>query len=310
MIYCFIGFGNHAKNRILPVLRDLKVVDIYVFSETYKNNSEGLLLLNSRKELKDLTILHNDVRFIVTRPAGFRLEILEYLSSLNCSIFLEKPLSNIEEFDELKTITKASKAKFIAGYMYKYSSQYEVFNNFIESNSGRNSLQVNFEIPNYSRNTYRNLNTDTNNLVYDISCYASPLLLDLKIPIENLEFNFSKKNNRQCIQIFSKNQELINVKFTFCLGGKYKNVLTSKFSDNFVRIEPFFWGRRDKPKIESSDSISYEHDSYFPGFETMLSLKKAKHEKEHQYFINLLQLENRLFKHLIQNIGVEKVEFI
>ena len=115
--YCIVGYGSHAKNKIIPQL--------------IKNKKKILGIVSSKKKLPiknfnnlDDAISHSNKNtvFIICSPPQFHSKQSKKILNSNLNVFIEKPIfTNINDLKKNIDISKKNKVFFVENMMFEYS---------------------------------------------------------------------------------------------------------------------------------------------------------------------------------------------
>jgi len=251
--FCLVGFGNHAKNKLLPSLE----MGGHLISS----------IVSSKKKLKSKYIIYSCLQdalqnsdthshFIISSPPKAHFSQIKEILKAGRNIYVEKPI--FVELDEAKNIFKNLKSNeffVVELLMYKYTKLYENFIN-IWNKKKNNCTQMEcfFNIPSVNGNTFRDSKNIKSSPLYDIGCYILSLLVDLNISLENLKIhNINIQNNKiinLCLKgVFKK----MKIYAEFGMGKEYKNQVKLKFQKDFkIVFDKFFFG------VEAEKQIIFE----------------------------------------------------
>ena len=225
MIYCVIGIGLHARNKIIPSLLDIKNVKIITVSRKNCN------INNVYKHFTSLNSCLNylnrkKANFVITSPPNTHYKyFLKLVKKNNSKIFIEKPITtSTYEINKITEIAKKNKLLISEIYPYKLSKSYKSLKKFYNNNRLKlKSISINFLIPSFPKNSFRNSNLIINSSLFDIGCYPVSLLHDLGFNINNykiLQFN----SNEPYKKYFKINLIENNIKIRIKIGFNRKYI--------------------------------------------------------------------------------------
>ena len=177
--FCIVGYGDHAKRKILPGLKNIDAEFIGIVTSKEEKDSTTTYFNN----LDDALInLDNDCVFIICSPPHIHFKQSKKIINAGFDLFIEKPITlNTIDIIELINLSKKNKIFFVENFMHKYSLFYKNFIDFCEQKKGLiTSIEIKFLIPTLNIKTFRNSNNINYSVnIYDIGCYITSLLNDL-----------------------------------------------------------------------------------------------------------------------------------
>ena len=298
--FCIVGFGNHAKNKILPSIKKIKDSIITVVSKHHKSDGTYYvynLLDDAIKNAQAGTI------FIVCSSPDNHFKESKKILKAGFSLFIEKPI--VIEANELNSLIKCCSNKnlfFVENFMYKYSLMYQCFIDYwLVNKDTLSEIIINFTIPELPKDTFRQQISDYSINLYDIGCYPISLISELD---DKAKFTLSQVINKNKIDheifIISSMLDHIKVSIKFGVTNEYKNnvKLIDKYN-NKVTFEHFFYGREGERKIIKMirGDIKSETIKDIDCFKVMFSNPfeywfKNQHERNINMKNNLSILEN------------------
>ena len=240
---CFIGYGDHVKNTIIPSLsinkKNIKIVTKRSITENFQ----------TFKDIKSAigNLDRNYVFFNSTPPKAHFLTSKLILNS-GFNLIVEKPIcvSNLQ-YSILKKIADKRGLFLFENMMYFFSKQFLTLNEEIKHLDKFKEIEINFSIPKFNPNSFRNSYDVGNSLLYDVGCYPISLISSLGIKPTKLKLNFKKKDKILSdlkISTFSKKIK-INIQISFY--KKYKNFIKLKYLDgSILTFNHFFYGKKIK----------------------------------------------------------------
>ncbi len=278
--YCIVGYGSHAKNKIIPQL--------------IKNKKKILGVVSSKKKLpiKNFNNLDNAISysnkntvFIICSPPQFHSKQSKKILNSCLNAFIEKPIfTNIKDLKKNIDISKTNKVFFVENMMFEYSKLYKkflkIFNNEKKTIS---NLEFVFTIPRYPKNTFRSKNYFYSTNLFDIGCYPVSILNKLfkKINLKIIDIKNIKNLNKELIFIENKNLKKIKILVKIGIDKKYENKIVLKCKKNKTYIfYPFFYGREGYRNIKILNKTKIKKNIF----------------KEKNSFINMLNLSNNHYK--------------
>ena len=269
-----IGYGSHAKKRIIPSLnkRNIKIQEIY---SKRKSISE---ILKIKK------ILKNTVYYICTPPKT-HFKIIRFLLLKKLNVIVEKPA--VLKLDHLKIIKKKilknKKNIFLENLMYRHSKIFERFVNYWTKNKKKIvKLEINFLIPRFFKIGFRSNCQDKFLILYDIGIYPISLLNILGIKISKIEIPdkifLKQKLKKIKIKLRSKNLEIqINI------GEKsnyINNLVISELNGSKIYFDKIFSGIKVDKKITFINKVKKvylikDHDCFVKFFTFNMNYLKS-----------------------------------
>jgi len=269
-----IGYGSHAKKRIIPSLnkRNIKIQEIY---SKRKSISE---ILKIKK------ILKNTVYYICTPPKT-HFKIIRFLLFKKLNVIVEKPA--VLKLDHLKIIKKKilknKKNIFLENLMYRHSKIFERFVNYWTKNKKKIvKLEINFLVPRFFKIGFRSNCQDKFLILYDIGIYPISLLNILGIKISKIEIPdkifLKQKLKKIKIKLRSKNLEIqINI------GEKsnyINNLVISELNGSKIYFDKIFSGIKVDKKITFINKVKKvylikDHDCFVKFFTFNMNYLKS-----------------------------------
>ena len=156
-----IGYGSHAKKRIIPSLQKCRIKLLKIFKK--KNLFSKLSLLNIKNK--------KDFLFYICTPPKTHFKIIKFLITKNYNVVTEKPsvlkISNIK-YIKNKTLVNNDQI-FLENLMYIHSKIYLDFKNYWKKNKKKISkIKKNFLIPNFFKLGFRKKENEKYLIIDDI----------------------------------------------------------------------------------------------------------------------------------------------
>ena len=240
---CFIGYGDHVKNTIIPSLsikkENIKIVTKKLLSEnfqTFKNIKSAIDNLDK-----------NYVFFNSTPPKEHFLTSKLILNS-GFNLIVEKPIcvSNLQ-YSILKKIADKKGLFLFENMMYFFSKQFLILNKEIERLDQFKKIDIVFSIPNFNHNSFRKSYEIENSLLYDVGCYPISLISILGIKSTKLKLNFKKKKEILSDVKISTYFKKIKINIQISFFKKYKNFIKLiNIDDTSLTLNHFFYGKKIK----------------------------------------------------------------
>ena len=291
-----VGYGNHAKTKIIPAVQKTCSAKISIITSKEIKVKKFLKYTSLNESFKG----NLNKLYVLTNPPSmhyfFCNEILEH----GFDVFVEKP--GFLRKNELKNLIRLAKSKKLIIYeMLMYLENQTVKKAIKIINSRKediHSIFTSFTIPFYPLNTYRNEKVFSNSLITDIGCYPLSLINELKDEVQDIKIN-NYYNSIHDNPLFEIKSNLKNIRIDFLVGVTkiYTNYLRIIFkNNNFIEINPFFYGRKYKKSftVFSNKEIKKFLKEDDNAFEKIFSIKRE---------VFLLNQENR-FKKMSKTISL------
>lgn len=248
--YCLVGFGNHAKNKLLPSLeRDQKNI-FGIVSSKQRHNFEYTHYNNLQEALKKS---NKSTIFVIASPPNAHFVQIKKIIKTERNVFVEKPIfTGSYQVKIIENFLKEKNLFIVELLMYKYTKLYEKFKKTWEKKKKLcTKIECFFNIPSVPYGTFRSNIDITSSPLYDIGCYIFSLLVDLKIPIESLKIsNKILKNGKILSLSLSGCYKDLEIYTEFGIKNEYKNLVNLRFGkDNYITFEKFFYGMKEKKQI-------------------------------------------------------------
>ena len=240
---CFVGYGNHIKNTIIPALsineKNIKIVTKKLITENFQTFKDLKSAINNLDK--------NYVFFNSTPPKEHFLTSKLILNS-GFNLIVEKPICvSSLQYLLLKKIADKKGLFLIENMMYFFSKQFYLYSKKIKNFDKLKKIEIIFSIPRFEQNSFRNSHDIENSLLYDVGCYPMSLISFLEMQLNEIKLNFKKKNKILSdlkISTFSKKIK-INIQISFY--KKYKNLIKLNYLDgSILTLNYFFYGKKIK----------------------------------------------------------------
>jgi dTDP-3,4-didehydro-2,6-dideoxy-alpha-D-glucose 3-reductase len=247
------GLGNHAQNRILPVLsamdeikligvcsRNSKVVE--ACSEQWNcygwNNPEQML--NSTEV---------NVVYIAT-PIGTHFSLAQQAIEAGKHVWCEKPLTCSYTDTKILVSLAGEKGKVLTeSFMYLYHSQFQRVKKFVDDGKGVYSVICRFGIPSLDKPGFRNNPELCGGALWDVATYTASALLAL-FPDQQIEVIFSEILTKKGSRVDSEGRAVLRLSqgvtayLEWGIGVSYKNEIDLWAKDGSFFTDKIF----SKPK--------------------------------------------------------------
>lgn len=249
--FCIVGYGKHAKNKIIPqLLKEKKIINGIITKKKissfkiFKNIDEAILKIDKKNT------------FILCSPPHIHADQAIKILKSGFNVIIEKPVTT--KINDLKKIIKISnkqKLFFVESMMFQYSKS---FKNFLEIfNKKKKKIKkivLNFIIPSYENQTFRSENQKYSVNLFDIGCYPVSLINSL---FKNIKLKIIKIKNlnilkKEIIYITNVNNKNVEIIIKIGLGLKYKNeIILQLDKETIYKFHPFFYGREGIRYLET-----------------------------------------------------------
>lgn len=283
MNFCIVGIGNHAVKRIIPSL--LLSRGKLIATVSSKKNIDNFNVKNFSNLKLALKNLNKDTVIYLCTPPAIRSNQIVFCLKNSFSVISEKPMIySLNQYQQFIALLKENKNLFlIENFMYLNSVTFKKFKKLYESSKKTISkININFKIPHFPENTYRDNYNINENIIFDIGCYPISLLANLNIPIESL--NFVKKNysNKKKIFQFHTVYEDILININIGVGVKYQNNVNIIYKNKKLSFNYFFYGLKREKKVISY--LKNKNKEYF--LYNDIDAFKYLFEKNKSFFMN------------------------
>ena len=255
-----IGLGQHTKNKIIPILKELNICVKGILTSTNLKKFKNINLYNSLDHLlKKEKVSH----CIISTTPSKHFFYIKKLLPLGIKLYVEKPaFVNKENIVLLNKYLEKENNLLTEGLMYRFGDAYKYLrDNFLEKNLNFEEVIIKFILPNNFMKTpsFRDSLDKKNSIIYDIGPYIVDMIWVLQIfdfqikrlKIEKFENTILKKIS---FLIYPKNKLLQKLNITFGYDEIYQNKIQLKSYNNKTEITPFFWGRSGIINIKHTKS--------------------------------------------------------
>lgn len=296
--FCLVGFGNHAKNKLIPSLE----MSGYNISAIVSSKQ------NLKSKYKTYTCLKNALEssnyytnFIISSPPNAHFSQIKKILSAGRNIYVEKPI--FVELDEAKNAydkIKSNELFVVELLMYKYTKLYEFFLSVWNKKKNKcTQIECFFNIPDVAGNTFRDSKKINASPLYDIGCYILSLLVDLGVSLENLKIHNVNIQDKKLINLgLSGTFNEKKIKAEFGIGKDYKNQVKLIFDKNFKMVfDKFFYGLEAEKQIlfekKNRNRIFFVRDQN--GFKKIFDYSKLFWLKnQRKRFNNIIKVNEKL----------------
>lgn len=245
MNYCIVGLGRHATRRVIPSILESKSKLIATVS-TRNNNIQNV------PNFKNLSIafkkLPKNTIFYLCAPLSVRQKQIINCLKNSYNVISEKPIFiEIKYLNESLTYIKQKRLFLYEHLIYVNSIAYEKFLSLYQSKKNQiHKINLNFLIPSFPKNTFRDQYSLEENIIYDIGCYPISFLGNLKLNLNDYKLSFKRSNSNKKLLIFIFDNEFLKIKIKIGISKIYQNNLEVFYSKNKVLFNYFFYGLSQK----------------------------------------------------------------
>jgi len=229
------GLGNHAKNRILPTLAALDSVNLLgVCSRSSESVTEvaaqwgcyGWEGLNGPAEM----LSHPDLDLVyIATPIALHFSMAKQALEAGKHVWCEKPLTcDDSETETLVALAEQSGKVLTESFMYLHHPQFRQVKQFVDENSGMNSIICRFGIPDLTVPGFRNNPKLCGGALWDVASYTTSALLAL-FPKQQVEVLFSEVLQKEGSPVDSEGRAVlrfangVTAYLEWAIGVAYKN---------------------------------------------------------------------------------------
>ena len=256
--FCLVGFGSHSSRKIFPALKNSINPLKYIVSSKKLN-------FKNIKIFKNLEIavskVEKDTVFILSTPPNVHEKQIQYLIQNKFNVIVEKPAYiKLESYLLIHNIKKLGDNFIFENFMYQYSYGYEIVNSIIKNfKNDILTININFLLPSYPANTFRENSSIKLSTIHDIGCYITSFFVSSKIKILACELsnkiNFNDIPQKLSFKFKSKKFKI------FANVGKsirYKNEIIFTLNNEIkLKLNYFFYG------VEKQKCLSIYHKDKF-----------------------------------------------
>jgi len=251
--FCIVGYGEHAKLKIIPSLLKFKNVKLSIVSKKKMKLNNYKIYSNLIEALKTLS---EDTIFVLTSPPELHYQQISLILNFKRDVYVEKPI--FVSLTEAKSAFRKLEGReniLVEMLMYKYTKLYKIFKKYFTKNINQiKKIEIIFTLPNLPSNTFRDNLSVKSSIFYDMGCYIFSLLNDLSVPLKNFKIKEYEINNRKIQNIlFIGSSNNMDIYAELGIHKIYTNKVTlSKHNGTELSFENFFYGRETNKRINIS----------------------------------------------------------
>ena len=226
------GLGDHAQNRILPVLsaiEDIKLIGVcsrngeVVDTCSKKWDCYGW---NDSEEMLNSTEV--DIVYI-SKPIGIHFSLAKQTLEASKHVWCEKPLTC--SYNDTKVLVSLAEKKgkvLTESFMYLYHPQFQRVKKFVYDSKGVHSVICRFGIPTLDNPGFRNNLDLCGGALWDVGTYTVSALLPL-FPNQQAKVIFSEILTKKGMQVDSEGRAVLRFSqgatayLEWGVGVAYKN---------------------------------------------------------------------------------------
>ncbi len=282
--YYVVGYGRHAKNRIIPALEKNNQIISGIVSSKNKLTPSSFIFSDLESSLK---VSAMNTVYILCSPPQLHFEQASLILQSGRSVIVEKPaFMSLREASIAIDLARKRDLDVIEAFMYKYTRMYENFISFwSQHNASVKNISINFLIPEFPNSTFRDELPIFETILFDIGCYPISLLVELyENCIDFHGLNVSIESNTHTSKIIKISMTINKINFFISIGiaNTYQNDVKIEIIDKgMVTFSPFFYGQTIDKSIgyDLENSIRIEHFNDINGFEAMFQINRLDWEK-------------------------------
>ncbi len=247
---CIVGYGAHARTKLMPALAESGWRTVGVVSRTAAPSTE-LPVFTSLDSA--LSVLPERTTYIVASPPSAHFRQVSAIVEAGCDVFVEKPAFLLS--DEVDAVRRSAETKqvFVAEmFMYLEAKVVGTALRLLERSWHEiRRVEMVFTLPSVPEGTFRGGGGLAGSLLADVGCYPLSLLARAGIPLDGLSLLPSTVGDggdptysvAGCVRG-------VEIGFTVGMAGVYRNSLDILFEGGAQwAVEPFFYGRPGERRI-------------------------------------------------------------
>ncbi|MDA7809133.1 Gfo/Idh/MocA family oxidoreductase [bacterium] len=242
---CLVGFGRHARDKLLPGLHaaGLKATGI-VSAKPYLDMADVQLF---RTVTDAISCLPKTTLFVVASPPNIHYSQVKALLEAGRDVFVEKP-AFLSLHDSVKLGRLATQHKVVLAEMLMYLENKVVKQIIDELRCKAGSVKTidcKFLIPSVPHGTFRTEASLGNSLLSDMACYPLSMLAIAGYDLSNLFLVEGTEKEKNSSIFFVKGRtKQADINIHVGCNGYYQNRVKIEFDDDReISCEPFFYGR-------------------------------------------------------------------
>jgi hypothetical protein len=304
---CIVGFGGHAKNKLLPALKKANLSLEGIVSRDKQISKKGVKIFYKISDA--IKNLPKNTLFIIASPPDVHYEQAKVLIKAGRDIFVEKPaLTSLKNSVELVQLASKKGVVMVEMLMYlENKTVKKIIDELKNKKNLINSLKFEFLIPSIPEGTYRNESTLGNSLLSDMACYPLSFLSIAGYDLSNLNLVPCKKDsNQNAIFVVKGKSKNIDINIKVGHDKEYSNCCSINFTNNLQTIcKPFFYGRSGYREIIKINGTEQKCEQVFENnaYEIMFLKKKTEWIESQKERLDNLKIVSECLEHLGRQAG-------
>lgn len=241
-----VGYGRHAKNRIIPALKrnNQKISGIVSSSDSFPSPDVVFSDIESSFNASSL-----DTVYILCSPPQIHFKQVLLILQSGRSVIIEKPaFLSLKEASLAIDLARQKDLDLIEAFMYKHTILYKNFISFWDQyKPSVKNIYINFLIPDFPKSTFREKLPIFETILFDIGCYPISLLVELFencINYQNLNISLESNDHISKIIKISMNINKIDILISVGIASSYQNNVEIEINEKEkVKFSPFFMAR-------------------------------------------------------------------
>ena len=247
------GLGNHAQNRILPVLsamNEIKLIGVCSRdAEVVGTCAErwGCYGWNDPEQMLNSTEV--DIVYIAT-PIGIHFSLAKQTLEAGKHVWCEKPLTcSYIDTQVLVSLSEKKDKVLTESFMYLYHPQFQRVKKFVDDSKGVHSVICRFGIPTLDKPGVRSNLELCGGALWDVATYTVSALLPM-FPDQQVKVIFSEVLTKKGMQVDSEGRAVLRFSqgatayLEWGVGVAYKNEIDLWAKDSSFFTDKIF----SKPK--------------------------------------------------------------
>ena len=279
-----VGYGRHAKNRIIPALKrnNQKISGIVSSSNSFP--SPDVVFSDIESSFKASSL---DTVYILCSPPQIHFKQALLILQSGRSVIIEKPaFLSLKEASLAIDLARQKDLDLIEAFMYKHTILYKNFISFWDQyKPSVKNIYINFLIPDFPKSTFREKLPIFETILFDIGCYPISLLVELFencINYQNLNISLESNDHISKIIKISMNINKIDILISVGIASSYQNNVEIEINEKEkVKFSPFFYGQATDKSInyELENNTRIDNFNDINGFEAMFQIKSSDWQK-------------------------------
>ena len=262
------GLGNHAKNRILPLLSTMDKIKMVGVcsrdSEMVKICAEQWSCCGWNDPLQMLNSNEVDVVYIAT-PIGTHFSLAQQAIEAGKHVWCEKPLTCSYSDTQALVMLAEEKGKILTeSFMYLFHPLFQRVKKFVGDSKRIYSVICRFGIPNLDEPGFRNNSKLCGGALWDVATYTTSALLSL-FPDQRVEVIFAEVLTKDSSQVDSEGRAVLRFSqgatayLEWGVGVAYKNEIDLWAEDgSFFTDKIFSKPKEYRPQYKIRDLYGHE----------------------------------------------------